>query len=176
MALCFLLTSLYPDEPVGVIGCTEQYQFCISQSSGKDFCTELSGLMSNREVSKDNFPGANEVQLATLKLLVLSSRSFDISNVVSLNASWGLDGGISTGLPEDQWIIEVSGWAANTSTSLHTMISDYAIGAKSHDPVADTYVGPPKTAGERALCHRQKMRKAGGLALVHRNDLRYPTS
>ncbi|KAF2183698.1 hypothetical protein K469DRAFT_667950 [Zopfia rhizophila CBS 207.26] len=160
-------TYYAPDAPVGVIGCTEQYQFCLSQGSGKDSCTELAGLTPPWEVTKPNFPDASGTQLAVLKLLVRSSMAFDISNIVSFNASAGLDGGISTGLPDDQWIIEVEGWAANTWTSLQTMISDYAIGAKSHDPVADSYIEPPKTAGERELCQVQKMRKAGGFANVN---------
>ena len=55
---------------------------------------------------------------------------------------------------------------ARVWATLQGLISDYAIGPKAYDDVADKYVDSPQTPGEIALCHSQKMIKAGGFAYV----------
>jgi len=59
---------------------------------------------------------------------------------------------------------------ARVWATLQGLISDYAIGPKAYDDVADKYVDPPQTPGEIALCHSQKMIKAGGFAYVALNS------
>lgn len=75
-----------------------------------------------------------------------------------------LNEGFTIGLPDDQWIKEVAGWADYVWAGLTIMLSDAVVGPKLRDPVAVNYTDAPTTEGDKLLCKSLKMRKAGGFA------------
>jgi hypothetical protein len=44
---------------------------------------------------------------------------------------------------------------------MQIMVPQYAIGPKARDKLADRYVIPTSTDGEKTLCGAQKMKKSG---------------
>ena len=113
---------------------------------------------------KDNFPQANDVQLALLQILVTSGAMADQNTAISYNLDKKIWGQQYTSISDKQWEIEVKRWETIAWTGIHTLVTDYAIGPKHRDPnEADTYVKPAMTASERQLCSSQKMRKTGGV-------------
>ena len=69
-------------------------------------------------------------------------------------------------LPNDQWKKELVNWQNYGWAGLAITLMDVVVGAKSRDPVADSYTLKPATEGERLLCQSFKMRKAGSFACV----------
>ena len=69
-------------------------------------------------------------------------------------------------LPNDFWRQEVLGWEQEQWAAMQIMMSQYAIGPKASDPLADGYWIKPVTEGEKALCGAQKMRKSGEFVYV----------
>lgn len=167
----------------GIVGCTEQvcrlaltpnenhatdhrcqYQFCIARSGQDDLCTPLSSLPA--KLSTAELPGADDLQLAILKLLLTVSTLNDITNAPnaqSLQVSAMIVSGLVPELPDDQWKKEVMGWEAWALAGIQILFADFAIGPKVRDPAA-SYTMAPTTAGEKQLCGAMKMRKSGGFA------------
>lgn len=151
------------DFPVSMIGCTQQYQFCFAHKGQSDYCTDLSGLPGR--ILVEDYPGASDVQLAALQLLVTSSLLFDISDAAQdvLQAKEMAGGtGYIPSLPEDQWEKEIKGWEAFVWAALQTAITDYAIGPAVREPSIADLVKKNLTSGEKQLCGAQKMKKSGG--------------
>jgi len=168
-------TSYFPEFPAAVVGCAEQVgpivqassifgadfwksQFCIS----KHQCTKLSYLPAS--LTESDLPGASDVQLAVLQLLVASSYFFTLAGSERLRASAQVKrGGYIDSLPNDQWIKEVIGWESAAWAALQVAVGDYFIGAKVRDPkAADSYARQAATEGEKKLCGMLKMRRSGG--------------
>jgi hypothetical protein len=117
-------------------------------------------------VSAEKFPGASDLQLAALQLLVTAS--FFVSSSVASNRVLkvadlaGDYGGTILSLPKDQWVQEVVGWERFIWAHLRIFISDYAVGYHIQDPSAEAVMRKNMTQAERSLCGMQKMRKSGG--------------
>jgi hypothetical protein len=118
------------------------------------------------KVVPSDYPGASDVQLAAIQLLITSTLMFDVSDAVQngVKAS-DLAGGTGNvpSLPDDQWIQEVIGWNSFVWAALQTAVSDFAIGPAVREPSAQAYIGN-LTAGEKELCKAQRMMKSGGFA------------
>jgi hypothetical protein len=173
-------TMYTPDHVSTVIGCTEQvccivprdldktltlslqFQYCVANTSTREYCTEIGGLPI--EVTTSTFPQANDLQINMLRLLANAGNMFTISYMKSLNASSFVSRtGLIEDLPDNQWEIELKRWESIIWSAYQTMIADYAIGPMVRDAMAQPlYDMPPKTKGGQALCATQKMRKAGG--------------
>ncbi|KAF2738604.1 hypothetical protein EJ04DRAFT_549815 [Polyplosphaeria fusca] len=153
------------DDLISMLGCLEQYQFCVHQSNGDPICTDLTAL-PGRDIPK-LAPHATDLQKAVLSHLMTVTSMFDISSVRSLRASSALRNGIGDGLPNDQWINEVVGWVSTTWAEFQLAIPDYAIGAKARDPLADSYIINPETPAQKGLCGMQKMPKSGGFVNIN---------
>lgn len=113
----------------------------------------------------EDYPGASDIQLAAMQLLVRSSLLFDLSDagldVLKATEMAGGTGFIQS-LPDDQWVQELIGWESFVWASLQIAISDYAIGPTVRDPAAGQFLRNETTNGERELCQVQRMKKAGG--------------
>ncbi|KAF2264053.1 hypothetical protein CC78DRAFT_617092 [Lojkania enalia] len=154
-------TEYASDEPLSVLGCTEQYQFCTAQES----CTKL-GRLPNRGWA-DTHPDATDLQRAVLKHLININSVFHLLNIRNLRASSQLRSGLGTSLPNDQWVNEVIGWESSIWAQLQIAIPDYAIGLASRYPVSDAYIQPPSTPAQKQLCGMQKMPKSGGFVNIN---------
>ncbi|KAH7372353.1 hypothetical protein BKA66DRAFT_423129 [Pyrenochaeta sp. MPI-SDFR-AT-0127] len=129
----------------------------------------IKGIGCLQQVSKHisyancNFPEANEIQRALLQLIVFSSYLYDFAHTDTCQASSLIkraDARIES-LPDDQWKQEVVGWEKETWAALQILVSQYAIGPKVSDPLADNYWIHPETRAEKTLCGAQKMTKSG---------------
>ncbi|KAF2004403.1 hypothetical protein P154DRAFT_560573 [Amniculicola lignicola CBS 123094] len=164
------LTIYSSDYPFGLIGCSMQYQFCLS---GKESCTTLSNLPGR--VSELQFPGPkthtlSSLQQATLQLLITSSFFYDYtaSDFVKTNERLS-GGGLSRGLPPDQWKNEIIAQDSVVWAGLQVTMADYALGPRLRLPYAgdSPYARLAATEGEKKLCGMQRMRKSGGFVNIN---------
>ena len=107
------------------------------------------------------FPGANGMQRTILRLLATSSYVFNMATVPTDLLAGSLDNpNKEEGLPDDQWIRELTRWQRQILASLQVAFLDYAIGPENRDRAADVHVRP-ENEFEKKLCRLQKMRKSG---------------
>ncbi|KAF2184852.1 hypothetical protein K469DRAFT_750706 [Zopfia rhizophila CBS 207.26] len=156
------------DSPGSAMGCTQQYQFCFARDGSADHCTDLAALPG--KVTAVDYPGASDIQLAAIQLLITSSLLFDISDAgQDVLKAKDLAGG--TGfillLLDDQWIQEVTRWESFVWAALQTAVSDYAIGPAVRGPSAGAYIRNDTSNGEKELCHVQRVRKSGGFVTIN---------
>ncbi|KAJ4305538.1 hypothetical protein N0V90_001069 [Kalmusia sp. IMI 367209] len=122
-------------------------------------------------VKSENFPGASDIQLAAVQLLVTSSFQYDTATAAAVvfqaQDLAERSGGQILELPDDQWIQEILGWEKYIWASMQTMVSDYAIGYGAQTPLVQSYVRTNLTQGERQLCGVQRMVKSGGFVNIN---------
>jgi hypothetical protein len=107
------------------------------------------------------FPEANPLQKQILRLLVTSSYVFNLANVpIDVLAGSFDNPDLDNGLPDDQWVKELTRWQREILASLQVTVADYAIGPENRDLLAGHHL-PPYTDAEKQLCGLQKMRKSG---------------
>jgi hypothetical protein len=162
-------TRYLSDHHYGIIGCTEQFQYCIDVPSKPEFCSPLSGNPEESSISTDTFPGAAPVQLAGLRVLISANRYNSMQAGVlrddGLNASNVMEPVHS--LPPNQWTVETTGFLSYLLAATQRWFTDYAIGPQARHHSAGAFTDKPVTDGEKQLCHSQKMRKAGGFANIN---------
>lgn len=149
---------------------TAQYQFCFAQTGKEDYCTGLNELplsvyLGNlplpANIDFSMFPGANGVQRTILRLLATSSWVFNMATVPTDLLAGSLENpDREQGLPDDQWIRELTRWQHQILASLQVAFIDYAIGPEHRDTAAGDHIGP-ENEFEKRLCKMQKMRKSG---------------
>ncbi|KAL1608326.1 hypothetical protein SLS60_003267 [Paraconiothyrium brasiliense] len=159
----------WSDHYAGVVGCAQQFQFCYPRADKVDFCTTL-GPSPAPDTPTTIYPDATPIQASILQLLQSITRVTDMNRspqLGNLRASKAVMVGISPGLPDDQWIREVTAWEAFVWSGYQTLLSASVIGPKVFDAEGDTYRDEPTSIGDRMLCQSLKMRKAGGFANVN---------
>lgn len=145
-----------------------QFEYCHVRAGKEDFCTPLGGK-TDYNFTEFSFPEANEIQRALLQLIVFSSYLYDFAHTDTCQASSLIkraDARIES-LPDDQWKQEVVGWEKETWAALQILVSQYAIGPKVSDPLADNYWIHPETRAEKTLCGAQKMTKSGDFVNIN---------
>ncbi|KAF2709058.1 hypothetical protein K504DRAFT_408484 [Pleomassaria siparia CBS 279.74] len=156
-------TVYKPDLPVGVMGCVEQSQYCVSHSRIEQVCTELGN--SETVLSSKDLTGARPIQLAALELLKDMPR-LEYATTRRLNISAAVLP-IPSAIPSTQWINEAESWTSYVLSMSQLVFSDYAMGPAARTPSIRDQVQPPRTDGEKALCNAQKLRKSGGFANIN---------
>ena len=144
-----------------------QYTFCIARNKLEDSCTPPSGLPLLRELTPQYFSGANENQLALLRILWTVLWINDITSSISngfLKASSLTINRMGGDLSTDQWIQELVFAESFAMAGVQLMLTDYAVGPEFRSKEAANYTVAPSTGAEHALCRALKMRKAGGFA------------
>lgn len=149
------------DSYVSVLGCTDQHQFC-NPATGK--CTELTASTPvTDEVSKI---GLNDAQISTTLRLVFFfnylATYFSVSSrgANALRASETVHETTQIGLPDDQWITEVSSWFAVSLAKLQQKVIQYATGpAYSSD---DLQLIKPYNKEQVNMCENQIVRSQDG--------------
>jgi hypothetical protein len=153
----------FPDNPVSLVGCTEQYQFC-----NGELCTPLGGNNMYRSKTLPNID-FNPLQVATFRMLVEFAGFMKISTLLQflrnefLLATQLVYGAmmVSTPLPANQWQLEMANLHNITLAGmqshglLHASPADMEIkpGSSIHDIVV-----PETTPENLRLCSNQKFR------------------
>lgn len=158
-----------PDEYVNVMACTDQYQLCNPNSSPYD-CT----ILGSGKDFRNGFLqiGLNPYQLATarrLSLALLWSTTFQTVNSLGSTALLARDrlvDYIGTGLPDNQWQIEVEGWFATSLAKLQAYVVEYAANVADLGPTGSV-LSPSsgqdaETNAALDQCSNQRVRNVGG--------------
>jgi hypothetical protein len=153
-----------------------QYQFCYKLSSGKDECTTLGELplsvfLGNLppppDIDFSAFPNANAMQKTILRLISSSAYAFNIGNVaLDLLAESLENPDFERGLPDDQWLRELTRWQKQVLSSLQVAMIDYSMGPGTRDTAYPMYLRPASDT-EKQMCGMQKMRKSGNVVNVN---------
>jgi hypothetical protein len=106
------------------------------------------------------------MQRAVLQQLVFSTWIKDTADITTSKASKRMGNTEATidSLPYDFWKQEVIAWEQETWAGFQIAISQYAIGPKASDELADRYWLKPETEAEKSLCSAMKMKKSGEFA------------
>lgn len=143
-----------------------QHQFCFARKGAEEFCTDLTFLPD--AVNSTNFPGASDLQIAGLQLILDASSSYTTYGAAlkGLNAGTkyaGSNGFVTKDFPTDQWVTEVVGWEKYIWSTVQAYVADYAMGYGSRIPEINEYIAKDLTKGERELCSVQRMLKPSGM-------------
>jgi hypothetical protein len=181
------VTFYKPDHPLKAAGCQQEvsssflplsmmqsltnskHQFCHARDGKADFCTPLTYRPSYK-IEPFDFPELNNsVQRVVLENLLIASWLYTTSDAkrnkaASRQRSHG-NAAIES-IPDGFWKEEVIAWEQEAMASLQIAMTQYAIGHKVRDDMADRYWMEPKTEGEKRLCKAQKMKKTGGFVYV----------
>ncbi|KAL1657356.1 hypothetical protein SLS61_000402 [Didymella pomorum] len=113
------------------------------------------------------FSGANGMQRTILRLLATSSYVFNMATVPTDLLAGSLENpNREEGLPDDQWIRELTRWQRQILASLQVAFIDYAIGPEHRDTAAGSHIAP-ENEFEKRLCKMQKMRKSGDVVNIN---------
>ncbi|KAJ4363717.1 hypothetical protein N0V95_001032 [Ascochyta clinopodiicola] len=158
------------------MGCQDQYQFCYARPGKEDYCTDLNELplsvyLGNlplpANIDFSMFPGANGIQRTILRLLATSSYVFNMATVPTDLLAGSLENpSRDEGLPDDQWVRELTRWEKQILASLQVAFLDYAIGPENRDTAAGVHITPGNEF-EKQLCGMQKMLKSGDVVNIN---------
>ncbi|KAI4276395.1 MAG: hypothetical protein L6R38_005678 [Xanthoria sp. 2 TBL-2021] len=157
------LTFYSPDFVINVMACVDQHQFCNPFTRQ---CTPLNGAMvlnANRGITQLNL---NVAQYTTALLIILHIAELTTYSSVhsrganALRASETLNDNSQIGLPNTQWMTEISSWFGISMAKLQQRVVQYATGPST---IPDSYeLFKPQTAAERNICNNQIIRKTNG--------------
>lgn len=187
-----VITMYYPTRHGRALACQEQvsqdiaiyeyfsnrnkYQFCYKLPSGKDECTELGELplsvfLGNLppppNIDFSAFPNANGIQKTILRLITSSAYAFNVGTVAQDLMAQSLENPDDVrGLPNDQWLRELSRWQKQVLASLQVAVIDYSLGPSLRDTAYPVHFRPDGDSDKR-LCGMQKMRKSGNVVNIN---------
>ncbi|KAL9624353.1 MAG: hypothetical protein Q9160_001315 [Pyrenula sp. 1 TL-2023] len=147
------------DEPVSVLGCTVQYQYCIPD---KDICTALTNEPNARAAAENLWDSS--ARNDTFK--VWSAAEFHLSSqVINILESMGtslltarntLSNGLQGPLPPYQWQQEVLHWYQTSIAKLQRSVVELVTGP-SDTSINKYVVKPIDGAEEQRECHSQEV-------------------
>jgi hypothetical protein len=139
-----------------------QFKICHARPGKDDFCTPLQ-YRPFFDLRPKDFPEANGMQRAVLQQLVFSVWISDTAGIKTNQAARkvAISDSLIDHLPDDFWKEEVVSWEKETWAAMQIAFSQYAIGPRATDELADRYWIKPETDGEKSLCTAMKMKKSG---------------
>ncbi|KAL8819482.1 MAG: hypothetical protein Q9223_002094 [Gallowayella weberi] len=159
-------TFYTPDSLVSGIACVDQHQFC---NPANRKCTPLTGFIG-LDTNSDPYwqIGLSRTQYITAKLIAFTSGrlttyySIASRGVNALRASETVvpNTFFQIGLPNTQWMVEVSSWFAISMAKLQLKTVQYATGPP-YIPEGYNLVGP-ESKEEENICKNQIIRNAKG--------------
>ncbi|KAH7363722.1 hypothetical protein BKA66DRAFT_514601 [Pyrenochaeta sp. MPI-SDFR-AT-0127] len=150
------------DDPVRVLGCVQQYQFCKPAPKQNASCTPLLGINEALTAGTLIFTQPSDqgrFLWSASAILNMASGFTELARVLkggallasdSLSAMWQYD------LPNNQWELELEHWFKFTLADVQRAILDLATGPIVAD--AREFHSPPASAEARSLCNNQKIR------------------
>lgn len=107
------------------------------------------------------------MQKTLIRLIATSAYVFNVENVATdLEALSNEDEDNKKGLPQDQWLRELSRWQKQVLASLQVAVRDYSTGPTQRD-TGYGYFYAPSTKAEEQLCGMQKVRKNGDVVNIN---------
>ena len=158
-------TFYYRDQPVGVLGCTQQFQFCNPNLRGDTGCTPLSGYYSifdNPNITDSLWETAaqnSSFEHFTWAIGVFGFASTNIDEVVAslgisaLLARNSLGVGLQGPLPNNQWELEVEHWIQASMALVQRTLLEQATGPFTQDVYP--WLVKPQNAEDEAQCQKQ---------------------
>lgn len=149
------------DNYISSIACTDQYQIC---NPNNNQCTELRGYMAMNTVVQTI--GLSPLQITTVILISMANQFTSITNAVYGRGASALRAQESNyqleqyPIPNDQWLLECSGWMANSLARLQQGILSYATGPSGLS--AGLEVWQPSDLESKYLCYSQLVRTTDG--------------
>jgi hypothetical protein len=157
------------DANMTVMGCVDKLRIC-NPSSNPSTCTVLSGWLDlfNAYTSI----GLNNYQLATAQRLI--PRLADCSTFYAINGLGdnallvrrNVFQNLCTGLPANQWQIEVQGWFETSLAKLQAYVVEYAANPTNLGPHATLFTpdpsGLPTEQAAWWFCNNQRIHNTGG--------------
>lgn len=150
------------------LGCTDQYQIC-NPNTGQ--CYPLDGFHSEKPRPQI---GLNEYQNQTAAIIMDMEAQISGPDVIEVLVQDALlasrlqqfVSGISSPLPDHQWMLEVSWWFAITLAHLQQAIVEYATGPSPEHLLNGQAVplhvkGDPNSTVTRAICNSQMIQSTG---------------
>ena len=154
----------YSENPVSVLGCTEQYQWCNPNIDGSGRCTQLSGSSMGSHISAmTSF--ASEIKLNTRQTgvqqriyhamwdSVLYNTVGTADSASDLLANNLIQGNIGATLPDNQWVLEVNNFLGTTLANIQSEIAQYVTGLRI--PAQNKYLVQPDTGDTDWMCTNQ---------------------
>ncbi|KAF1985154.1 hypothetical protein K402DRAFT_334899 [Aulographum hederae CBS 113979] len=144
-----IATGFLSDQPVGVIGCTLQTQYCHPSIRDGTGCGPLTGEKLAASEAAKSIPDPVHVDSLVWAADVIgryaSNPIMSLSRLGSsgLLARYGLARGVQERLPNDQWQREVQYWHSSMLASLQMSFVDVAMGRfdACSDASNDAYLG-----------------------------------
>ncbi|KAL8824813.1 MAG: hypothetical protein Q9170_008033 [Blastenia crenularia] len=159
------ITYYSPDYQVTVLACTDQHQFC-NPSNGN--CTPLSATFSlGQDALGSHQLNFNVAQYTTAQIIntfiasLTTYGSVHTRGTTALRASETVDDNKNQiGLPNTQWMTEISSWYGVSMAKLQQKIVQYATGPP-YIPDGFNVTGP-LTKDMEKICNNQIIRSTGG--------------
>lgn len=158
------------DLDLGMIGCTEQYQFC----NGQRNCSKLDAYQpSTRQTVVDSlgYNTAQQALVVTIHRTVYHARLFSImfmlENTLLANELLYGVAGVSTGLPDNQWheevrsIHNISLAAMQQSAVDHVSPPNSNIGSGVNGSHTYDWIDKKNSTAKRHICQNQKIKSPG---------------
>ena len=150
--------SYRADNPVAVLGCADQHQWCSAPSK----CSSLSGLVLPSDTELQFNPQQHVTAVRIYNSMLYNDMYFavDPRGAAALQASESVyETSQSAVLPDTQWISEVQGWFNVSLAKLQQTLIDVAVGPSPRYPDI-TYSGPINKLNSD-LCKAQIVRSTG---------------
>lgn len=131
------LTYYYSGAYVGVIACTDQHQLCNPTTNECTSLTRSSGLIEELDQPGHNLHLTKAQLVTALHIIGYTSKLTTYASVSSLGAnalraSETVDNNVQIGLPNTQWMVEVSAWFGVSMAKLQQQIVQFATGVGVH--------------------------------------------
>lgn len=151
------LVLYYADNSVSPLECVTEHQFCNPNLPSESMCTNLTPI---DQISSD-VPrlSLNPKQSATQERLFYAAYNSSLNHVLG---SLQMDAllapilevdGISAGLPDNLWMLEVTKWHYIMMAYTQSLMVSYVTGPSNPDKVQ--YLIPPGTSEEQQRCDNQ---------------------
>lgn len=144
------------DEPVRVLGCTQQYQICNPDLKMGHSCTPLTGartVIAAADVLWQTNKQKKLFRTLANSILIDAGHLYGTvaaTGVSSLIARHGLVGGLQGRLPSNQWQLEVENWYGAALADIQRSTVELVTGPT--DPDMFKYVKRPQTEEEHFVC------------------------
>lgn len=159
-------TQYFADRYMNFIVCTDQHQFCYSNTSSIGNCTRLSGStdVANEMALIDMTPVQRQISLRIFTGLTWN-------HILALPFSRGASAlraqeavyidALSTPLPNNQWMIECRSWFNTALARLQRSVVDFAVGP-AYEEYLPYYLTNPGYPAWDKVCHSQRVKNPGG--------------
>jgi len=150
--------SYRADNPVAVLGCADQHQWCSASSK----CSSLSGLTPPSDTELQFNPQQHATAVRIYNSMLYNDMYFavDPRGAAALQASESVyETFQSAVLPDTQWISEVQGWFNVSLAKLQQTLIDVAVGPTPRYP--DIAYSTPSSKPDLDLCKAQIVRSTG---------------